>query len=141
MDSDLAKILELGAPSPQERLETMKECKKKKFLTGIAFIPVLPFLSDSERNLDMMIRTAKEYGADYVFVGALTLFGNNRQIVKYFITNFLNKIILSLCQNIIVYIGSFLHHLKNIKKNPKRNQRDYVINIKLKIELYSLCFR
>ena len=91
LNNDLAKILEPGAPSPQERLETMKECKKKKFLTGIAFIPVLPFLSDSERNLAMMIRTAKEYGADYVFVGALTLFGNKPADNKVLYYKFLKQ--------------------------------------------------
>lgn len=76
LDEKLAKIFEPGAPSPKERLETMQKCKEKGFLVGVDYIPVLPFLSDSEEQLDEMIKTAKDYGADFVLVGALTLFGN-----------------------------------------------------------------
>jgi len=71
----LAKTFEPGAPSPQVRLETLKKCQEKGFLVGVNYIPVLPFLSDSDRQLDEMIKTAKDYGADFAFVGALTLFG------------------------------------------------------------------
>lgn len=76
LNEKLAKALEPGAPSPLDRLKTMKECKQRGFFTGISYIPVLPYLSDSEQDLQEMIRTAKSYGADFVFVGALTLFGN-----------------------------------------------------------------
>lgn len=77
LDEKLAKIFEPGAPKPKERLETMKRCKEKGFLVGVDFIPVLPYLSDSEDKLDEMIKTAKDYEADFVLVGALTLFGKN----------------------------------------------------------------
>lgn len=91
LDENLAKMLEPGAPSPQHRLETMKKCKEKGFFTGIAFIPVLPFLSDSEKDIDEMIKTAKDYGVDYVFVGALTLFGNKPTDCKTLYYKFLEK--------------------------------------------------
>lgn len=79
---NFAKILEPGAPKPKERLEMMQKCKEEGFLTGICFIPVLPFLSDSEEELDEMIRTAKDYGADFCLVRALTLFGNKESDCK-----------------------------------------------------------
>jgi len=83
LDEKLAKILELGAPSPKERLETMQKCKEEGFFAGISYIPVLPYLSDSEEELDNMIKTAKEHGADFVFIGALTLFGNKPAYHKF----------------------------------------------------------
>ena len=52
LDEKLAKILEPGAPKPIERLEAMKRCKERGFFTGICFIPVLPFLSDSEEQVE-----------------------------------------------------------------------------------------
>ena len=91
LDERLAKILEPGAPKPIERLETMKICKDKGFFTGICFIPVLPFLSDSEEQLDEMIRTAKEYGADFILVGELTLFGKGSADCKTLYYRFLEK--------------------------------------------------
>ena len=75
LDEKTAKIFEPGAPAPHERLETMKKCSDEGFFTGAGFIPVLPFISDSEEQLDKMIKTAKDFGACYIFVGALTLFG------------------------------------------------------------------
>jgi DNA repair photolyase len=75
LDEELARIFEPGVPSPKERLETMQKCKEQGFLVGVNYIPVLPFLSDSDEQLDKMIGTAKAYGADFVFVGALTLYG------------------------------------------------------------------
>ncbi|RLG58447.1 radical SAM protein, partial [Candidatus Geothermarchaeota archaeon] len=80
LDEHVSKIFEPNAPTPAERLEAMKECRKKGFLTGVAYIPVLPFISDSYEELDEMIKTAKEFGAHYVFVGALTLFGACKEI-------------------------------------------------------------
>jgi DNA repair photolyase len=65
----LARALEPEAPTPRERLETMRKCKEGGILTGVCYIPVLPFLSDTDEQLDEMIKTAKEYGADYVLVG------------------------------------------------------------------------
>ena len=91
LDEKLAKILEPGAPKPIERLETMKRCKEEGFFTGICFIPVLPFLSDSEEQLEETIKTAKEYGADFIFVGGLTLFGKGPADCKTLYYKFLEK--------------------------------------------------
>ncbi len=91
LDEKMAKILEPGAPSPGERLEAIKKSKEKGFLTGINFIPVLPFISDSEKQLEEMIKMAKNYKADFVFVGALTLFGHGPADSKTLYYKFLEK--------------------------------------------------
>lgn len=91
LDEKLAKILEPGAPKPTERLETMKKFKEAGFLTGVCFIPVLPFLSDSEEQLDEMIKTAAEYGADFCLIGALTLFGSGPRDCKTLYYRFLEE--------------------------------------------------
>jgi DNA repair photolyase len=82
MDGKLAKIFEPGVPSIQERLTTMKRCKEEGFIVGAILMPLLPFLSDSEEHLDHMIKTAKEYGADFIMAAGLTLFGNGLQDCK-----------------------------------------------------------
>lgn len=73
LDEKLAKIVEPMAPPPSKRLETMKKCKEEGLFAGICYIPVLPFLSDSEEQIEEMIKIAKEYGADFVLIGGLTL--------------------------------------------------------------------
>ena len=75
-DEKLAKIFEPNAPSPKERLETMKKFSDEGFRTGVCFMPVLPFLSDSEKQIEKMIVLAKNYGADSILTAGLTLFGD-----------------------------------------------------------------
>ncbi|RLG06113.1 MAG: radical SAM protein [Thaumarchaeota archaeon] len=89
LDPEISKIFEPGAPNPFERLETMKEVRDAGFKAGVAYIPVLPFISDGEEELEKMIELAKEFGADYIFVGALTLYGSGKELYyrvlrKYF---------------------------------------------------------
>lgn len=91
LDEQLAKILEPGAASPRERLEVVRICTGEGLFAGVDFIPVLPFLSDSEERLDEMIQAAKEYGAQFVFVGGLTLFGKNPSDSKTLYFRFLER--------------------------------------------------
>lgn len=77
LDKEISSILEPGAPSPMERLETMKKCSEAGFKTGILNMPILPYISDSEEDLEAMVCTAKNYGAHYVMSAGLTLFGED----------------------------------------------------------------
>ncbi len=91
LDEKLARLLESGAPSPQKRLETLKQCKEQGFLCGVNAIPLLPFISDTDEELEKMISAAKEYGADYILTGSLTLFGNSEKDSKQLYFRFLEK--------------------------------------------------
>ena len=61
-------------------MKALKEVRDAGFKAGVAYIPVLPFISDGEGELERMIGVAKEFGADYIFVGALTLYGSGKQL-------------------------------------------------------------
>jgi len=80
LDEDIAKIFEPGAPKPKDRLNVLQRIKDEGFQAGIAYIPILPFISDDNEQLEEMICTAKDCNADYVFVGTLTLFGIGKRI-------------------------------------------------------------
>jgi DNA repair photolyase len=77
MDDAIAQTLEPGAISPIERLQLIQQLKKYGFLCGVNAIPVLPFISDTEEELEKIFLATKQHDADYIFVGGLTLFGNN----------------------------------------------------------------
>ena len=85
LDEKLARHIEHGAPSPQKRLETLKECSDRNFYCGVNAMPLLPFISDTDEELEKIISAAKEYGAHYVLTASLTLFGederDSRQLV------------------------------------------------------------
>jgi DNA repair photolyase len=91
LDPDIAATLEPGAPLPQERLETMRRCKEAGLMVGMNCIPTLPFISDSEEQLEQMVKVAKEYGADYILIGGLTLFGKDPADSKVLYRKFLER--------------------------------------------------
>ena len=91
LDEKLTKIFEPGAPKPKERLKTLQKCRKAGFLVGAAFIPLLPFISDREEEIERMVKTAKAHGANFVLVGGLTLFGKEPTDCKMLYYNALQK--------------------------------------------------
>ena len=91
LDEKLAATLEPGAPPPLQRLETMRKCKDAGFLVGVNCIPTLPFITDQEEALEEIVSAAKQYGADYILVGGLTLFGNGPADSKTLYFKFLER--------------------------------------------------
>ena len=80
LDEKIAKIFEPNAPSPKERMTALQELKEEGFYAGIAYMPILPYISDSDEELETMVQTAKELQVDYVFFSPLTLFGIGKEI-------------------------------------------------------------
>ncbi|TFG02472.1 MAG: radical SAM protein [Promethearchaeota archaeon] len=75
MDEELARFLEPFSSTPEERLEALKIIKKKapNVQVGINFMPIIPFLCDTNKNLDKVIRKSSEAGAEFVLFSGLTL--------------------------------------------------------------------
>ncbi len=71
-DPDMARFLETRAPAPELRFNAIKTIKEKTkhVQTGALLMPVVPFLSDSDGNLEELMRAANESEADYVLFGA-----------------------------------------------------------------------
>ena len=91
MDTSITNMLEPAAAPPLERLKTLKELKRQGFLAGVNAIPILPFISDGQKQLGEIIRASKEFGADYILVGGLTLFGQQPADSKTLYFNFLKR--------------------------------------------------
>jgi DNA repair photolyase len=91
LDEKISNILEPGAATPLRRLSLVKQLKEEGFLVGVNAIPVLPFISDSDEELEKIIMTAKYFGADYILVGGLTLFGSGIADSKTLFYKFLEK--------------------------------------------------
>lgn len=86
IDDDVARIFEPAAPSPSVRLKAMAHLKEEGFLVGGCLMPLLPFISDTPDQLDIMIKEVKEHGGDFILSSGMTLFGhdNNDSRVKYY---------------------------------------------------------
>ena len=91
LNEQLAKQLETGAPLPQQRLETLKRCAENNFLCGVNAMPLLPFISDTDEELERIIAAAKQYGASYILTSGMTLFGNEERDSKQLYFRFLRN--------------------------------------------------
>ena len=91
MDENISNTLEPGAATPLRRLEVLQQLKNEGFLVGVNAIPVLPYISDTDEELERIIVAAKNHGADYILVGGLTLFGNEPADSKTLFYKFLER--------------------------------------------------
>ncbi len=66
VDRDLRRRVEPGAPPPARRLEVVRRLTDAGIPTGVLMAPVLPFLTDSEEQLDETVAAIAASGASYV---------------------------------------------------------------------------
>ena len=76
IDDAVGKIFEPGATLPSKRLLTLKETLTAKFHSGVSLMPLLPYITDSEEQLELMFENFQQLGVRYIFPASLTLFGD-----------------------------------------------------------------
>jgi len=91
LNEKISNMLEPGAAPSLQRLQLVRQLKNEGFLVGINAIPVLPFISDTEEELEKMIAEAKSFHADYILTGSLTLFGDEIADSKILYYKFLER--------------------------------------------------
>jgi DNA repair photolyase len=71
LDESLSKLLEPKSSPPAARLALIEEAKGKGIRTYAFLGPLMPYLSDSEKSLGLLLNAVKEVGADYFYVDRL----------------------------------------------------------------------
>jgi DNA repair photolyase len=131
MNREVTDILEPGAAIPEERLELLHQLKQQGFLAGVNAIPILPFISDTEEELEKIIAAARQNEADYILVGGLTLFGQDTADSKTLYFNFLRRFDPSLTKEYEQLYGiNFFppkEYLASLKSKAERICRKYQI--------------
>lgn len=91
MDEGISATLEPGAAPPQQRLEILQALKKEGFFAGVNAMPLLPYISDTEEELEKIVVASKSHEADYILVAGLTLFGKEQADSKTLFYKFLER--------------------------------------------------
>jgi DNA repair photolyase len=73
LDEGTTKIFEPDSPPPNVRFETLKKVTGAGLSAGIALMPIIPYITDSDGQLNEVISRAKEMKAHYVLSGLLKL--------------------------------------------------------------------
>lgn len=87
LDEELAKLLEPNAPSPKRRLEVLKKFSNAGVTTGVWLSPIIPYVTDSDENMERVIEASVKNGAKFVLGGALDMrnpVGFNRFLEEHF---------------------------------------------------------
>jgi DNA repair photolyase len=82
IDPAIGKIFEPGAPSPEVRLGALKQATQAGFHSGVSMMPLLPYITDTDEQLESMYSAFKSAAAKYVFPASMTLFGNGNSDSK-----------------------------------------------------------
>jgi DNA repair photolyase len=71
LDERLRDLWEPGAAGVEQRCRVIKEARRAGFETSVMFGPLLPFLSDSQADIDALLARAGDLGVDAIWVDAL----------------------------------------------------------------------
>lgn len=85
MDEDIRKLIEPNGVNSLKRFAMLKEFSKTNASTGLHFMPIIPYITDTFDNIDSLYTSAKESSVDYVLPGTLYLKGTTRKIFLDFI--------------------------------------------------------
>ena len=66
LDRDLARKLEPGAPSPEDRLSAIERASMEGIPVGVRIDPVIPYLNDDPIELKELVRTVVAAGARHI---------------------------------------------------------------------------
>ena len=78
LDEKISNIFEKEVPSPQSRLELVKQLSNIGIKTGLALIPILPYLV--ERELEDIVKKVKDYRAMCLLYKYLELKGDQKNV-------------------------------------------------------------
>jgi DNA repair photolyase len=75
LDPDLKRAFEPRSPGVRQRLQAMAQLAEAGITVGVSMMPILPFVGDSQRHLDELVRATKDHGGSCVLAGGLTMDG------------------------------------------------------------------
>ena len=85
VDENLRKKIEPGSSSIESRFNVLKEFRKTNASTGLHCMPIIPLLTDSEKNLNELLARAAECNVHYFLPGTLYLRGQTKAVFMNFI--------------------------------------------------------
>jgi len=85
MDENIRRKIEPNGVKSLKRFAMLKEFSKTNASTGLHFMPIIPYITDSRDNVDSLYANAKDCGVDYVLPGTLYLRRKTRGVFFDFI--------------------------------------------------------
>lgn len=84
-DEKLRKLIEPGGVESSRRFKMLREFRKTNASVGLHVMPIIPYLTDGFKNIDLLFNMAKDSDVHYVLPGTLYLRGKTRTVFFDFI--------------------------------------------------------
>lgn len=88
LDEDLRKRIEPKAPSVDRRLRVVQELHEEGITVGVTAIPLLPYISDGEKDIEELVKCVAGLGVDYVIIDMLNFRGETRDRMFEFLQGY-----------------------------------------------------
>lgn len=79
MDETVAGLIEPGAPSPQQRIDAVRQLSDAGIRTGVHLMPILPYLTSDKESMEAVYKASSDAGVEYVLAGPVNLKGTTRK--------------------------------------------------------------
>ncbi|UCE74993.1 MAG: radical SAM protein [Methanomassiliicoccales archaeon] len=93
LDEAISHIFEPHAPSPKQRIKALGKVAEAGIPTGIALMPIIPYITDSKEQLEKVISTAADMKAGYALAAPLKLEDEYRARVIQVIKRHFSKLL------------------------------------------------
>jgi DNA repair photolyase len=80
LDDQVVRIFEPDVPSPADRLQTVRSLRSNNIMAGLALIPMLPYIVESE--LESIVKAAYDVNAQYLLHKHLELKGDQERLFR-----------------------------------------------------------
>jgi DNA repair photolyase len=80
LDDQVVRIFEPEVPSPNDRLQTVQTLRNQGITAGVALIPILPYIVESE--VESIVKAARSIDAQYLLHKHLELKGDQERLFR-----------------------------------------------------------
>lgn len=129
LDEDIRKKLEPNTCSSIDRLKMLSKFVGLNCKTNVMLMPIIPYLTDSRRNLEGIYRLCYETGIEHIIPAPLHLRGS----LKRYFYSFLQKEFPDTFDKIVK-----LYDTAYVKKEYSKKLNKFLFNLKKKYGIYNL---
>jgi DNA repair photolyase len=113
LDENTCNIFEENVPSSKERLQVVEKLSEGGIKTGLAIMPILPFIVEEE--LEKIVEDASKHKADYILHKHLELKGDQKTVFLKALEKF---------------NPSLINRYKELYKDSYMPSQTYILNVK-----------
>ncbi len=124
LNENYRKLIEPNAAPTLERLQMLKQLKEIGCHTGILLMPIIPFISDNDDNLNEIFKIAKELEVDFMHAWTLHLRGNTKQHFFSFLSQHFPEL-LPMYKTLYPYSGLNSEYRQEILDKIKKLRQEY----------------